>query len=62
MIEGDAVPRDLIPRLVALHPDGRLPVEKLIRRYDSVTSTPRSPTWRAGKTVKPVLEFDLNSV
>ena len=34
VIEGDAVPHDFIPRLVALHAAGRLPLEKLSRRYD----------------------------
>ncbi|MFX5521513.1 hypothetical protein ABTD78_19845, partial [Acinetobacter baumannii] len=30
---GDSEPRELIPRLVALHAEGRLPLEKLERRY-----------------------------
>ena len=62
VIEGDAVPRDLIPRLVALHAEGRLPVEKLIRRYDFEDIDAAFADAASGKTVKPVLEFDLNSV
>ena len=34
VIEGDAAPQEFIPRLVELHRQGRLPLEKLIRRYD----------------------------
>jgi aryl-alcohol dehydrogenase len=62
VIEGDAVPRDLIPRLVALHAEGRLPVEKLIRSYDFEDIDVAFADAASGKTVKPVLKFDLNSV
>jgi aryl-alcohol dehydrogenase len=61
VIEGDAAPREFIPRLVELHGQGRLPVEKLIRRYDFVDIDGAFADAASGKTVKPVLEFDLNS-
>jgi aryl-alcohol dehydrogenase len=61
VIEGDAVPRELIPRLVALHREGRLPIEKLIRRYDFEDIDAAFADAASGKAVKPVLEFDLNS-
>jgi aryl-alcohol dehydrogenase len=62
VIEGDAVPHELIPRLVALHGEGRLPVEKLIRRYDFEDIDVAFADAASGETVKPVLQFDLNSV
>ena len=34
VIEGDAVPQEFIPRLIALRDEGRLPLEKLIRTYE----------------------------
>ena len=62
MIEGDAVPHELIPRLVELHRSGRLPVEKLIRRYEFEDIGAAFADAASGKTVKPVLQFDLTSV
>ena len=61
VIEGDAVPQELIPRLVALHAEGRLPIEKLIRRYDFEDIDAAFADAASGKAVKPVLMFDLNS-
>ena len=61
VIEGDAAPHDLIPRLVELHSQGRLPLEKLIRRYDFGDIDVAFADAASGRTVKPVLEFDLNS-
>jgi aryl-alcohol dehydrogenase len=57
VIEGDAVPHDLIPRLVALHHDGRLPIEKLIRRYEFSDIDAAFADVASGKTVKPVLDL-----
>ena len=62
VIEGDAVPHELIPRLVALHRSGRLPIEKLIRRYEFEDIDAAFADAASGKTVKPVLQFDLTSV
>ena len=62
VIEGDAVPHELIPRLVELHRSGRLPVEKLIRRYEFEDIGAAFADAASGKTVKPVLQFDLTSV
>jgi aryl-alcohol dehydrogenase len=62
VIEGDAAPRDFIPRLVELHAQGRLPLEKLIRRYAFEDIDVAFADAASGRTVKPVLEFDLNSV
>ncbi len=61
VIEGDAAPREFIPRLVELHAEGRLPLEKLIRRYEFEDIDVAFADAASGRTVKPVLEFDLNS-
>ena len=58
VIEGDAAPRDFIPRLVALHRQGRFPLESLIRRYDFADIDAAFADVASGATVKPVLEFD----
>jgi aryl-alcohol dehydrogenase len=55
VIEGDAVPKELIPRLVELHRQGRLPLEKLIRRYDFGDIDVAFADAAGGETVKPVL-------
>lgn len=54
---GDTEPRDLIPRLVALHADGRLPLEKLEKRYalDDIASA--IDDMHNGRTVKPVIVY-----
>jgi aryl-alcohol dehydrogenase len=61
VIEGDAAPREFIPRLVELHGQGRLPVEKLIRRYDFGDINVAFADAASGTAIKPVLQFDLNS-
>ena len=55
VIEGDAVPQTLIPRLIALHRDGRLPVEKLIRTYGFEQIDAAFADAADGSTIKPVL-------
>jgi aryl-alcohol dehydrogenase len=57
VIEGEAVPRQFIPRLLELHADGRLPVEKLIRTYDFEAIDTAFADAGSGQTVKPVLVF-----
>ncbi len=56
-IEGDAVPHDFIPHLIALAAEGRLPVEKLIRtyRFDEIDAAFADAA--SGATIKPVLTF-----
>jgi aryl-alcohol dehydrogenase len=61
VIEGDAAPQAFIPRLVELHRQGRLPLEKLICRYEFDEIDAAFADAASGKTVKPVLEFDMNS-
>jgi aryl-alcohol dehydrogenase len=61
VIEGDAAPRAFIPRLVELHRQGRLPLEKLIRRYDFADIDAAFADAASATTVKPVLQFDLDA-
>jgi aryl-alcohol dehydrogenase len=58
VIEGEAVPHDFIPRLLALHADGRLPVEKLIRTYEFDAIDRAFADAASGRTIKPVLVLD----
>lgn len=55
VIEGDARPREFIPPLVALHREGRLPLEKLIRTYEFEQIDTAFADAASGATVKPVL-------
>ncbi|WZH36836.1 MAG: NAD(P)-dependent alcohol dehydrogenase [Microbacterium enclense] len=54
---GDADPRELIPRLVALHAEGRLPLEKLEHRYTLDEITAAIDDMHHGRTVKPVIVY-----
>jgi Zn-dependent alcohol dehydrogenase len=55
VVEGDAVPRTFIPRLIELYRNGRLPVDRLVTTFpleqinDAITAT------RQGEVVKAVL-------
>ena len=55
LIEGDAVPQEFLPRLLALHADGQLPLEKLIRTYDFDDIETAVADAASGSTIKPVL-------
>jgi aryl-alcohol dehydrogenase len=55
VIEGDAVPQDFVPQLLALHADGRLPLEKLIRTYAFDDIDTAAAEAAEGTTIKPVL-------
>jgi aryl-alcohol dehydrogenase len=55
--EGDAVPRQLIPRLLGMHRAGTFDIHRLVRRYafDDIDSAITDAT--SGRVVKPVLVF-----
>jgi aryl-alcohol dehydrogenase len=55
--EGDAVPRQLIPRLLEMHRSGTFDIHRLVRRYafDDIASAIADAT--SGRVVKPVLIF-----
>ncbi|MEA2143216.1 MAG: aryl-alcohol dehydrogenase [Solirubrobacteraceae bacterium] len=56
-IEGDADPHAFVPRLLELHAQGRLPVERLIRTYPFEELPRAIADAESGATVKPVLVF-----
>jgi aryl-alcohol dehydrogenase len=55
VIEGDAVAQQFVPRLLELHAEGRLPLEKLIRTYDFDDIDTAVADAANGATIKPVL-------
>ncbi|MEW1963589.1 NAD(P)-dependent alcohol dehydrogenase [Microbacterium sp. NPDC077644] len=54
---GDAVPQDLIPQLVQLYAEGRLPLDKLERHYTLDEIGAAASDMHAGRTVKPVIRI-----
>ncbi|MFI7166299.1 NAD(P)-dependent alcohol dehydrogenase [Rhodococcus erythropolis] len=57
VIEGDATPKEFIPRLVELYNEGKLPIEKLITEYKFSEIDGAATDAAAGKTIKPILTF-----
>ncbi|HLJ04079.1 MAG TPA: NAD(P)-dependent alcohol dehydrogenase [Solirubrobacteraceae bacterium] len=57
VIEGDAVPHSFIPQLLALHADGELPIEELIRPYAFEDIDAAFADAASGVAIKPVLLF-----
>lgn len=55
ILEGDAVPRILIPQLIDLWRNGRLPFDRLIRTYPIADINHAEADMASGQTVKPVL-------
>ena len=55
IIEGDAVPRLMIPQLINLWQQGRLPFDRLIRTYPLSEVNEAERAAQAGEVVKPVL-------
>lgn len=58
IIEGDSVPHRFIPWLIEQQQMGRLPYDKLIRRYRFADIAEAYADLKSGKTIKPVLLFD----
>jgi aryl-alcohol dehydrogenase len=56
-VEGDATPRDFIPRLLRLHAEGLLPLEDIITTYPFQDIATAVSDTTAGRTIKPVLLF-----
>jgi aryl-alcohol dehydrogenase len=54
---GDTDPAKLIPQLIALHADGKLPLEKLEKRYSLDEIGQAAADMHTGVTVKPVIVF-----
>ena len=53
--EGDASPAEFIPELLALHAQGRFPMEAIVSRYDAVDIEKAVADSRSGSAIKPVL-------
>jgi aryl-alcohol dehydrogenase len=54
-MEGDARPSEFIPELLALHAQGRFPMEAIVSRYDAVDIEKAVADSRSGSAIKPVL-------
>ena len=59
--DGHADPQVLIPELVALQAQGRLPIDKLLSFFPFELVNDALDAFRAGRVVKPVLRFPLGS-
>jgi aryl-alcohol dehydrogenase len=57
--EGNAVPQDLVPKLLKLHLQGRLPFDQLIKAYPFEDIQSAADDSEHGRTVKSVLTFAL---
>jgi aryl-alcohol dehydrogenase len=59
--QGDPVPREAIPALVALHQEGRFPFDELIRVYafEDIEQAVRDA--ESGTVVKPVLRMPASA-
>lgn len=57
VIEGDAVPKVFIPKLIAYYQQGLFPFDKLIKEYDFEDINQAFSDSESGKTIKPVLKI-----
>jgi aryl-alcohol dehydrogenase len=57
VIEGDSNPQEFIPRLVQMHRDGYLPLDKLERVYEFEQIEAAARDSESGAVVKPVIRF-----
>ena len=55
VIQGDSRPRDFIPRLVDFFVAGRMPLDRLITRYDFADINRAAADAISGMAIKPVL-------
>jgi aryl-alcohol dehydrogenase len=56
-VEGDAVPQEFIPRLLALWRQGRFPIEALVTTFPETEINEAMRAMRLGRAVKPVVVF-----
>ena len=56
-LEGDSVPVTFIPRLLELHADGRLPIDRLITAFPHTEVNDALAAQHSGGVVKPVLTW-----
>jgi aryl-alcohol dehydrogenase len=57
IVEGDSVPRSLIPRLIALWEQGKFPVERMMTFYDFDQIDEAAHDAEGGTVIKPVLRI-----
>ncbi|MEU5211802.1 NAD(P)-dependent alcohol dehydrogenase [Streptomyces sp. NPDC020742] len=57
VIEGDADPALFIPRLIELHRQGKLPVERIVTEFPFAEIETAARAAAAGEVIKPVLTF-----
>jgi aryl-alcohol dehydrogenase len=57
IVEGDSVPRSLLPRLIALWEQGKFPVERMMTSYDFDQIDEAAHDAEGGKVIKPVLRI-----
>ena len=55
VIHGDSRPRDFIPRLVELFMAGRMPLDRLIARYDFADFNRAAADATSGAAIKPLV-------
>ncbi|KAK4621444.1 Aryl-alcohol dehydrogenase [Fulvia fulva] len=55
--EGDSVPKEFVPQLVAMQQKGLFPVEKLVKEYDYRDMEQALKDMHDGKVVKPVIRW-----
>jgi len=58
VIEGDAVPSEFLPRLIAYYSAGDLPVDRLIKPYRFADIATAFADAASGSVIKPVLTFE----
>jgi aryl-alcohol dehydrogenase len=57
IVEGDSVPRSLLPRLITLWEQGRFPVDRMMTYYDFDQIDEAARHAEEGKVIKPVLRI-----
>ena len=57
IVEGDSVPRSLLPRLIALWEQGKFPVDRMMTYYDFDQIDEAARDAEEGKVIKPVLRI-----
>lgn len=57
IVEGDARPREFIPKLVRLHERGRLPFDEFVTFYDFADIGEAVADSESGEAIKPILRF-----
>jgi aryl-alcohol dehydrogenase len=57
IIEGDAIPQQFIPRMIALYQAGQFPFNRLLKFYDFADINQAIADAKRGDTIKPVLRI-----